>query len=279
LLPGKIVPVFDLNKGGRITGLSLSSDLFFQQMDNSIHLRIYWDNETIPAIDCPLTDFFGFAFGKPAMHGWLIGTNNDQHLMYCYIPMPFDKKARIELASTGDNGKITIPFEVTVFYLMEKRKPAVEGKLYVERKQDFPAEHEKQLLLSAQGRGHYIGTILVAKGSGGGTFFFEGDDSTAVDGEFRIHGTGTEDYFNGGWYSIKGRWDTIRSQPLTGCLGYPREDNGGRTGGYRFYLSDKISFEKSIYEAIEHGASEKETYPALYTTLAFYYCDRPKNLQ
>jgi Protein of unknown function (DUF2961) len=102
--------------------------------------------------------------------------------------------------------------------------------------------------------------------------FFEGDDSAATEGIFRIHGTGTEDYFNGGWYDLPGQWDTARSMPLSGCIEYSK--TLGVTGGYRFYLSDKLSFEKSIYEAIEHGPTI-EGIPAEYTSVSFYYCDRP----
>jgi len=40
------------------------------------------------------------------------------------------------------------------------------------------------------------------------------------------------------------------------------------------YLGDKISFEKNIYQSIEHG-SEKNNFPVTYTSLAFYYCDTP----
>lgn len=39
------------------------------------------------------------------------------------------------------------------------------------------------------------------------TLFFEGDDSTYVDNKMRLHGTGSEDYYNGGWYALLDRWD------------------------------------------------------------------------
>jgi Protein of unknown function (DUF2961) len=88
----------------------------------------------------------------------------------------------------------------------------------------------------------------------------------------RIHGTGTEDYFNGGWYDVKGRWDTARSFPLSGCLVYSAPK--GITGGYRFCLSDKLGFEKSLLEDIEHGPV-KNNIDAIYTSVAFYYCNTP----
>ena len=39
-------------------------------------------------------------------------------------------------------------------------------------------------------------------------------------------------------------------------------------------MGDKISFEKNIYQSIEHGP-ENNNIPVNYTSLAFYYCDIP----
>ncbi|MEP6728438.1 MAG: DUF2961 domain-containing protein, partial [Bacteroidota bacterium] len=113
--------------------------------------------------------------------------------------------------------------------------------------------------------------VLQAQGRNPGmTYFFEGDDSTVVDGTMRMHGTGSEDYFNGGWYALSDRWDGKLSLPLSGCLDYSLPYS--RTGAYRFYLSDKISFEKSIFHSIEHGPSGNKV-PVDYTSLGFYYAD------
>jgi len=78
-----------------------------------------------------------------------------------------------------------------------------------------------------------VGSILQAQGiEPGNTFFFEGDEQVTIDGELSIHGTGSEDSFNGGWYDVPGRWDGRFSLPLSGCLDYKKPL--GRTGGYRF---------------------------------------------
>lgn len=102
--------------------------------------------------------------------------------------------------------------------------------------------------------------------------FFEGDDSTYVDGKMRIHGTGSEDYYNGGWYDLPGKWDRAKSLPLHGCLDYHLKT--ARTGGFRFYTTDKLSFEKEFYMGIEHGMVGN-THPVNYRSVAFYYLDKP----
>ena len=53
-----------------------------------------------------------------------------------------------------------------------------------------------------------------ARHDGAAHVFFEGDDLTTVDGELVIHGTGSEDSFNGGWYDVPGRWDGPVALPL-----------------------------------------------------------------
>ncbi|HEY2580819.1 MAG TPA: DUF2961 domain-containing protein, partial [Mucilaginibacter sp.] len=102
--------------------------------------------------------------------------------------------------------------------------------------------------------------------------FFEGDDSTSTDGVTRIHGTGSEDYFNGGWYALMDRWDTKMSLPLHGALDYSLPF--ARTGGYRLYLDDKISFNNHIFHSIEHGPQGNKV-PVDYTSMALYYSSDP----
>jgi hypothetical protein len=87
-----------------------------------------------------------------------------------------------------------------------------------------------------------------------------------------MHGTGSEDYFNGGWYAMMDRWDGPLSLPLSGALDYNLPLS--RTGGYRLFLTDKIPFAKTLHHSIEHGP-EHNTAPATYTSVAYYYSDVP----
>jgi len=53
------------------------------------------------------------------------------------------------------------------------------------------------------------------------TEYWESDDCSLIDGEMRIHGTGSEDYFNGGWYAVMDRWDNVMtfSKHIGNCKG------------------------------------------------------------
>jgi hypothetical protein len=271
--PGEIKSIFNTTTGGRVVGIEITPQLLLNSEFKDLIFRARWDDESVPAINCPLTDFFGYAFGKPSMQSMLVGVKDGTH--YCYLPMPFDKKAIIELEFIKNtlNKSTEIPVNVTVYYI-ETKRATNEGKFYAEWRREINPEMGKPyLILNKTGHGHYIGTALQAQGLNSGmTLFFEGDDVCTVDGEMRFHGTGSEDAFNGGWYALPDCWDQAFSLPVHGCLAYSIPL--ARTGAYRFFFSDKISFERDINMTIEHGP-EGNKIPVDYTSVAYYYCDRP----
>jgi hypothetical protein len=270
---GEATTFFKDNNGGRIIGFEIIPQSDLNNRFKDIILRASWDDEKIAAINCPLTDFFGYAFGKPSMQSMLIGVNGKLH--YCYLPMPYNKKASLELVYLKNEQNVSkeMSFKVKIYYNEVKLKTN-EGKLYAKWRREIDPEHGKPFtILDTKGHGHYVGTILQAQGLNSGmTTFFEGDDVCSIDGELRLHGTGSEDYFNGGWYALPDRWDQAYSLPVHGALTYSIPL--ARTGGYRFYISDKVSFKENIQLTIEHGPTGNDI-PVDYTSVAFYYCDRP----
>jgi hypothetical protein len=272
--PGETQTVFELDRGGRILGIEMEPVEVFEGLARQIDIRITWDGETTPAIYCPVSDFYGYAFGNASMRSLLLGSQNSRN--YCYFPMPFDKSAKIELIYRKDESSELLPVDVflKIGYTFEKRIPDKEGKFYVRWNRNLKSKTgQPYVIANMPGRGHYVGTILLAQGlKAGMTYFFEGDDSVAIDGSFRIHGTGSEDYFNGGWYAMLDRWDGSMSLPLHGSLDYSVPFC--RTAGYRFYMSDKLSYEKSFFMSIEHGHTGN-LFPVDYSSLALYYSDTP----
>lgn len=276
LHPGETKTVFAAGSGGRIVAIKLNPAAAFAGIDKDIDIRVTWDDETVPAVWCPVADFFGYAFGQTSMNSLLLGTQQDEN--YCYFPMPYDKKAKIELIyRKAFRWQLPVHCSATIIYTPEKREVNKEGKFYsCWRANQLSADDPMHVFLRARGKGHYVGTLLQAQGlKPGMTNFFEGDDSTATDDVPCIHGTGSEDYFNGGWYACPNRWDGRMSLPIHGALDYSLPLC--RTGGYRFYLSDKVPFEKSIFQSIEHGPDAKGD-PVQYTSVSFYYCDRGPGL-
>jgi len=275
LKPGETVTLAEFNKGGRILGFTFENAEDFEGLNKQIDIRITWDDEKTPSIYMPIADYFGYAFGKVSMQSLLIGSKNN--INYSYFPMPFDKNAKVELIyRPSDNSKVDSPIQINAnfFASNNKRQKMEEGKFYAFWNKDRNAKlGEPHVFLKGEGHGHYIGTILQAQGLNPGmTLFFEGDDVTNIDGEMRLHGTGSEDYFNGGWYALLDRWDRKISLPLHGSLDYSLPFS--RTGGYRLFISDKMPFNKEIYHSIEHGP-ENNNVAVDYTSVAFYYADAP----
>ncbi|HYE16107.1 MAG TPA: glycoside hydrolase family 172 protein [Pyrinomonadaceae bacterium] len=270
LAPGRPLTLFASQRPGRVVAVKLGPASAFAGKARDIVLRAYWDGEREPAINCPVGDLFGYSWGEPATKSLLLGTSNETN--YIYLPMPFDRSARIELVSERRGGA-AVPVEGEVKFTNAARAPD-EGRLYALWRRERPTiEGRPYTFVKAEGRGHVVGFILQAQGAEPGAIpeFFEGDDQTTIDGELVVHGTGSEDFFNGGWYDVPGRWEDRVSLPLSGSLDFKR--HLGRTGGYRFLIGDAYAFRRNILSTIEHGPSGNK-FPADYASVVFLYAER-----
>ena len=274
LEPGKSTTLFEIEKPGRIVGLRLGPASAFAGKDRAVVLRIFWDDSEVPAVAVPLGDFFGYSFGEPATRSLLLGTSGETN--YVYFPMPFDERARVELASETSSGSaIEVEAELLVTRIPRGRD---EGKFYALWRRENPTTKGKPFtFVSTSGRGHVVGAILQAQGpEPGHTSFFEGDDVAILDGNLAIHGTGSEDFFNGGWYDVPGRWERRQSLPVSGCLDYKK--HLGRTGAYRLFLTDALAYRESIDLSIEHAPTGNDLLTD-YTSVTFLYsAERPDAL-
>ena len=271
--PGEEVDFFNATKGGRIVGMEIDGGTSFDGMQKDIVLSAKWDGENVEGIYAPIADFFGYAYGKKAMRGLLMGSKGN--LNYSYIPMPYDQSADLKIVykkrANGEQAPISI--KTRVYYSAQARDKQNEGKFYAVWRREKPEQGKYYEFLKTEGKGHYVGTIHLAQGLRPGmTLFFEGDDVTQIDGKQRLHGTGSEDYYNGGWYALLDRWDRGISLPIHGSLDYSLPM--GRTGAYRFFMTDKMPFEKEINHVIEHGPEGNE-FPVDYTSIAMYYGAQP----
>ena len=266
IAPTSSAKLFQSKSGGRIVGLRLSPASAMAGKARDLLLRISFDGEA-PAVLCPVGDFFGYAWGQPATQSLLVGTTGETN--YCYFPMPFERSATLELVSER-----AAPVELRAEVLHAAvPKAAGEGRFYALWRRENPTKlGEPFTFLAAEGRGHLAGVALQSQGfESGKTLFFEGDDQTTIDGELVIHGTGSEDFFNGGWYDVPDRWEKRLSFPLSGCLGYAK--HLGRTGAYRLFLGDAPAWRRTIRQTIEH-AGEKNSIPTDYCAVTWFYSER-----
>ncbi|WP_262915423.1 DUF2961 domain-containing protein [Niabella ginsengisoli] len=131
LNPGDILPFASLTDGGRVLGIEIMPSKFFEGIHKQIDIRITWDAEKNAAINIPVADFFGYAFGERSMNSMLLGSTPSK--LFCYLPMPFDRSATLELVYRKNEtikNQPTISLETSVYHTDEKRDPKKEGKLY-----------------------------------------------------------------------------------------------------------------------------------------------------
>ena len=264
--PNSTQTLFGAERGGRIVGLRLSPAEAMAGKARDLLLKISFDGEA-PAVLCPLGDFFGYAWGQPAMQSLLAGTIGTTN--FCYFPMPFERSAVVEVVSERST---PVELRAEILHTAQPRT-ADEGKFYALWRRENPTRvGEPYTFIETEGRGHLVGVVLQSQGfESGKTLFFEGDDQTTIDGELVIHGTGSEDFFNGGWYDVPDRWEKRISFPLSGCLGYAK--HLGRTGAYRLFLGDAYAYRKSLRQTIEH-AGEKNSIPTDYCSVTYLYSER-----
>lgn len=251
--------VWKMLKGGRLLNQLSYKNISYLR---NLKLRIFFDGKDKPCVDVPFADFFGAGFGRyrqfdSAYLGMTSGS------FYCRFPMMFAKNCRIELENLNSE-KITLYGEITY----HKLENLPSGWAYFRSNYQSAKLTDKDpcIILETQGLGHYVGCSIAMRGEKilKHLSFLEGDVKIYVDGEAKpsLEYTGTEDYFMGGWYFIRGPF----SASDHGCL--EKSWLKRKILAYRFH-PDKIPFQKSIKVTIDHG--EFNEVDAAYSSVAYWY--------
>jgi hypothetical protein len=229
-----------------------------------IALEMYWDGEIDPSVAVPLGDFFGNGFDKRHYVAAPMGVSSGG--FYCYLVMPFQERARIVVRN--GTGRAIDAFYHQIGYealdLLPRNVPTLHAVWHRDPRTDHSRPHR---VLEARGRGAFVGVLFNAESYRNSLVFLEGDELFYVDGEFRGQGTGTEDYFNSGWYFDQGPF----AAPYHGLV--LKDDQRGRIAAYRWQLPDPVTFNDSIRIELEHGHANEDV--ADYATTAFWYQVEP----
>lgn len=262
-------------------------------------LRASWDGQESPSVESPVGDFFGMGFGllKNFVSAPLQMSPEDGRGMNCWWPMPYHQ-AHLEFENQGekplslyyyvDYEEYSAPHAENVarFHAMWRREHVTEGWLTERLNNDNVwdiwaqrpnlSDQNNYLIMEATGSGIYCGCNLSIDcfQRQGNDWYGEGDDMIVIDGEPwppRLHGTGTEDYFNTAFgprqeYCAPYHGITLYS----GTKDWPYK---GKNAMYRYHILDPIRFEKSIRVSIEHGHSNKLSND--YSSTAYWYQTLP----
>ena len=252
LKPGKTATLLNLAEAGTLSEFRIDlltppgvSAWKRARVLREVVMRMFWDGATSPSVDVPVGDFFCNALNWRRFYSLPLGSSGNNTLTSRF-PMPFSRSARIELRNDG-----TMPLEARFSYRLDAASPPSGHLNYFHAcwKQSVRSGTPFHLM-GTKGKGHLVGCYVLAHGMDGGWNILEGDESIRIDNETvpSIHGTGLEDYFNGGWYYC-GLFDL----PLAGLL----EKAAMQTAQYRFHLPDRIPFNKGISFDFEFGDANR----------------------
>jgi hypothetical protein len=220
-------------------------------------LRVYWDDQDYPSVECPVGDFFCSGWGGFSQLSSLPVCVNPGSAFNCYWEMPFRRRCRITLTNLDDQ-------EMTLYYQINyvlTEVPADLGYFHASfrRANPLPYKSVHTILDGVAGQGQYVGTYL-AWGSNNRGWWGEGEIKFYLDGDKdypTVCGTGTEDYF-GGSYNFENK-ETKRYQefttPYSGLHQVVRPDGlyGSQTrfGMYRWHVADPIRFASDLKVTIQ----------------------------
>jgi len=233
-------------------------------------LRIYWDGETEPSVECPVGDFFACGWGQYAQVSSLPVCVNPGSAFNCYWEMPFRKgfKMTIEnIAAKPRTGEAPTTNQFTVYYqvnytLTDVPDDAAYFHAQFRRVNPLPFKDVYTILDGVKGHGHYVGTYM-AWGVHNNGWWGEGELKFYMDGDSKfpsIAYTGTEDYFCGSYdFDAKAPDGSIQYHEFTTpYAGLPQVIRGDghyqvmqRFGLYRWHIMDPVRFEKDFKVTIQ----------------------------
>jgi hypothetical protein len=218
-------------------------------------LRIYWDDETEPSVECPVGDFFGMGWGEYAPLNSLAICVNPGSAFNCYWTMPFRKKCRITMENVNEKDPMTLYYQVD-YTLTDV--PADAGYFHAQFRRSNPdVTSDYTIIDNVKGKGQYVGVYL-ALGVRNNGWWGEGEIKFFIDGDSKfptICGTGTEDYFCGSYNFDRGGQYKEFCTPYSGLHQVIRPDgvykSQQRFGLYRWHIMDPIRFEKDLKVTIQ----------------------------
>ncbi|WP_218013587.1 DUF2961 domain-containing protein [Georgenia sp. 311] len=240
-----------------------------------LRLRMTFDGEQ--TVDAPLGEFFGSGLGEAEVHALMYAMETEEDGSYLsWWPMPFAQRATIDLVNTS-----TLPLEAGEATVTSHADDAVADQLADRAIGYFRAESrvgeteagQDWIFLETNGTGRFVGvnhTMVGLITAGNIRNYLEGDERVFVDGSRspQLHGTGSEDFYNGGWYFNRNEFSApFNGAPAmqTGILECPNQCDAA----YRLMITEAVSFGSSIRFGIEPGPVANE--PARYSSTAFWY--------
>lgn len=220
-------------------------------------LRIYWDNNENPSVECPIGDFFACGWGEYAPVNSLAICVNPGSAFNCYWSMPFRKHCKITIENR-EVGESVLYYQID-YCLTEIAEDAAYFHAQFRRQNPLPYKDVYTIVDGIEGKGHFVGTYM-CWGVNNNGWWGEGEIKFFMDGDKEfptICGTGTEDYFCGS-YNFENQKTHQYQEFSTPYAGMPQViiPDGlyravTRFGLYRWHITDPIRFESDLKVTIQ----------------------------
>lgn len=247
----------------------------------SLIVEMYWEGESVAAVQVPFGDFF--------CNGWCERSNvnslpivvNPAGGMNSYWEMPFKTSAKIVVKNLGEE---EFPLYYQIDYALEDvASDCAYFCAFWTRSNPVPQREVHTLLPRITGSGQYVGTYIAYQSNSKG-WWGEGEMKFYLDGDREyptICGTGTEDYFGGAWNfeHPAGQYGSY-STPFLGLSQVIKPDglyaSQQRFGMYRWHVLDPIRFSQDLEVTIQSlgwrsGGRYLSQQDDISSTAFFYY--------
>jgi hypothetical protein len=242
--------IMDVSGPGTIKHIWMATTEDLHGVGRASVMRFYWDDESSPSVEAPMSDFFAIGHETFAPVNSAMVVDNPTSSMNCYWPMPFRKHVRITFTNDSDKDLPLLTFQIDYEV---GAVPREAGYFHAQwRRARVERNNPSYTILDGvKGEGRYVGTFLswtqLASGWAG-----EGEVKFYIDGDVEfptIAGTGTEDYF-GADYGFPATYST----PYVGnVLDHKSKsyEAGMAWSLYRWHVPDPINFHKDLKVTIQ----------------------------
>ena len=265
----KEMVIFEKVGSGTITDIKLKIHQDETLSLNHLRIQFFWDNSPRPAVDCPLGAFFDAGSGMNPMKSLLMEFDGENYI--CRFPMPYTAAARIVIQRKKSKTPILGKIEWQVNWVTKNENTPVRFFHAAYKPFESLVAGESYTVCDLTGVGHFVGCHLMMQGEAAiEPRFLEGDEQIEIDGKSVILGTGTEDFFNCGWYCRVNRLDHPDSAPTHGFTVF---NPPNFASAYRWFIGDRLPFKAHFALRMEHG--DVNDVPARYSSVAYYYTTHP----
>lgn len=157
--PGQTYTLADIEGSGAIQSMWLSGDVARKgALARFYILRIYWDNQESPSVECPSCDFFTCGWGQFVQVNSLPVVVNPNRGYNCFWEMPFRKRCRITLENRH-HGSMNHYYQIN--YTLSN-VPDDLGYFHAQFRRTNPLPYKQPYTIvdGIDGMGHYVDTYL-----------------------------------------------------------------------------------------------------------------------